>query len=183
MSKRVIQGVVGVMLVLAVAVLMLNRDRLHVYQIYFTEKLPEVNMQFQTLSAEMDEAALRQHFQGVALDCFNQPRQFNGLGDRVCYAYIGRADGQAALTLAMFSNNGRLSHALVQIPWWAHGGMVSRMVAQYGKANRDGRIGGYLGGPVVRWNLPKGHLTINRDRQINPLGWSVILWTASGVQP
>lgn len=154
----------------------ISRDCLHVYQTYFRERSPEITTHFNALSVEMDEAAVRQHFSGVALNCI--PESGSDLGDRVCYSSISKADGQAALTLAIFSKKGKLTHAIVQIPWWAHRTWLQSLKTRHGQFRYAGVVGGG-GGPVLRWELPGGYLEMNRDRGYNPLTWSVLIWTGT----
>lgn len=160
-------GVIGLVLVL-------SHDRLHVYRGFLNETSPQITMRYEQLSVDMDEAAVRRHFAGVTLDCFGQPKAANGLGDRVCYAPIDGVDGNAALTLALFFNKGRLSVAVVHVPWWRHLGMKRRLLARYGEPGSGGVTD--KGDPVLRWKLPNGDLDFARDRDINPLNWSGVVW-------
>lgn len=146
----------------------LQRDRLHVYSRYMREKSPEITMRFAELSHDMDEAAVRKHYEGVGLQCASEG---GSLGDRVCYASIDRADGMAAMTLATFFVKGKLVRALVQMPWWSHGTWQKALKAQYGLYQHAG--------PVLRWTIPNGSLEANRNRGINPLSPSVLMWMAS----
>lgn len=154
--------------------LFLNRDRLHVYQTYFRENSPEVTLRFEELSKDMDEATIRQHFQGVQLDCFNQS---SGMGDRTCYTPTSKADGLPALTLAIFFKKGKLSTAIVQVPWWAHPSWLKRLKLQASQPRQDGTTPGR--GAVLRWDLPNGYLNFNQNRGIDPLGWSVLVWVGT----
>lgn len=163
-------------------VLWMNADRLHVYKKYFFEKSPSISLRYEDLSADMGEAEILKHFAGAGLRCINQSKASNGMGDRVCYASIDRADDFPAMTVATFSNGGRLNHVLVQVPNWAHTRWLDRFVGQYGKADRDGRVDGMLGGPVLRWGLPNGKLNMSRERDLNPMQWGVLLWVAAEVK-
>lgn len=155
-------------------VLALSHDRLHVYQRVLRETSPQITMRYEQLSVDMDEATVRRHFAGVALQCLGQPKEVNGLGDRVCYAPIDAVDGNAALTLALFFNRGRLSVAVVHVPWWRHVGMKKRLVARYGEPGSGGVT--EKGVPILRWKLPSGDLDFGRDRDFNPLNWSGVVW-------
>ena len=167
----------AVFLCVVALVLLGNQDRMHIYSTYFRETSPQVQMRLGELSGDMDEAAIRKHFDDVPFKCHNEPLATTGLGDRLCYTNIDKADGLPAFTLVTFFKKGRLSHAVVQVPWWVHGSWRDRLVAQYGKANRAGVVS-RLGGPVLRWPMPNGHLEYNRERSLNPLEWSAVFWTA-----
>ena len=105
------------MLVFAMVALLLifNRERLHVYGKYLRETSPEITARLVDLSSAMNEAQLKKHFDGVPLNCIHQDAGSNSLGDRVCYAALDKADGDAALTLAAFFRNGYLSHVMVHV--------------------------------------------------------------------
>lgn len=170
--QRTILGVVAVIAVLV----FLSYDRLHVYGRYLREKSPDITVNFSGLSVDMDEAKVRKHFEGLALTCIGQGPGNDSLGDRVCYASIDKADGDAALTLAAFFRKGKLVHAMVQMPWWVLNSWHRRFTAQYGYPVRAGNVS-LLGGPVLRWSMPNGHIESNRNRSFNPLSWNVIFWT------
>lgn len=168
-----------IVVVLCVAVVLgaLNFHRIPTYRAWLNEKSPEVSMRYAQLSGQMDEAALRKHFEGVALQCYNEPDQAGRVAERICWTGLDKADGGAALTMAAFFNKGRLASVVLHVPWWVHGTWRDRLVAQYGKANRAGFVSA-LGGPVLRWTLPNGTLEYNRDRSLNPLEWSAVFWSA-----
>jgi hypothetical protein len=173
--------IVMALLVTTVALLVfLNHDRMHVYGTYLREKSPEITTRLLDLSTEMDEPQLKKHFEAVSLTCVDQTPESNGLGDRVCYSAIDKADGDAALTLAAFLRQGKLAHVIVQVPWWVHKSRITRLTAQFGQPSRAGLVARF-GGPVLRWTLPSGHIDVNRDRSFNVLNWNVILWTGSKV--
>lgn len=170
-----LQVTLVIVLVALGLMMFLQRDRLHVYSRYMREKSPEINMRFAELSHDMDEAAVRKHYEGAGLQCASEG---GSLGDRVCYASIDRADGMAAMTLATFFVKGKLVRALVQMPWWSHGTWQKALKAQYGLYQYAGTVGA-MQGPVLRWTIPNGSLETNRNRGINPLSPSVVIWTAS----
>jgi len=173
--------IVAALVVLGI-VLWINADLLYVYRTYYLQKSPSISLRYTDLSADMGESEIRKHFEGVGLHCINESKASNGLGDRVCYGSIERADGLPALTLATFSNKGRLHHVLVQVPNWTHGRWLQRFVGLHGKADRDGRVDMILGGPVLRWSLPNGKLNMSRERELNPMQWSTVLWVAAEVK-
>ncbi len=163
-----LKNALAVLVILGVLVFLLNYPRLHVYQQYLREPAPATRMRYELLSTDMDEAAVRQHFAGVPLTCIPESREVNGLGDRVCYAALSRADDNPALGLALFFNKGRLGTAIVQVPWWRHVGQRMRLVARYGEPRiRDDKL---------HWKLPNGLLVVNQSRALNPLQWSVVMW-------
>lgn len=161
--------------------LAINHDRIHVYQTFLRETSPHVSTNFSALSIDMDEDTVRQHFAGVPFFCEANGPGNDGLGDRACYAAIDRADGDAALTLALFFRQGKLAHAVVQMPWWVHQSWMDRLVQKYGVPTHAGRVSRF-GGPVLRWSVPNGYLEFNRDRSFNPLEWNVVMWTGRPMQ-
>jgi hypothetical protein len=177
--------VVFLILCLVFVTIWLNVDRLHVYQKYWTQTSQPISMRLTGLNSQMTEEALRQHFAPVMLTCINQPKAQNSMGDRVCYAAIDRADNLPALTLAGFFDQGRLRFVLMHTPWWAHQRWLNQIVHSHGVANRAGQTpnshmsNAFGQSPVLRWQLPKGHIEFNRDRGFDPLAWSTLLWTAS----
>ena len=167
----------GIAALAALALLVFtHRDRMDVYGTYIRQTSPSVEIRLADLSVAMDEAAVRKHFDGVPLQCVAQASGPDILGERVCYAQIDRADGQAALMLATFFNQGHLVRAVVQVPWWVHGVWIQRFTAQWGQPVQAGRVS-LLGGPILRWKVANGQVEFNRDRSFNPLDWNVIVWT------
>ena len=154
----------------------LNFERLDVYRTYLREKSPEIQTRFNDLSVSMDEATVKQHFSGLAFRCMVQRAGEDDLGERVCYAPIEKADGEAALGLAALFNKSKLVRVIVQMPWWVLDGWAERSTLQYGEPKFAGRVS-LVGGPVLRWTLPNGHLESNRDRSFNLLSWNVVIWT------
>lgn len=155
--------------------LALNAGVLHVYQEYFTEKLPAVRVPWKALSASMGEAEVRALFPDTNVRCIAQATD---MGDRVCYMSVERVDGYAALTVAFFFQKGRLNLATVHVPWWAHGRAAGAMARDFGPHGRD------WPGPMQlrRWDLQQGKLQMNETRSINPLSWSAIVWTPQGAR-
>jgi len=166
--------VIGILAVLVFS----SYDRMHVYGTYIREKSPEISTRLTDLSVEMDEAMARKHFEGVPLNCIAQWPGGDSLGDRVCYASIDKADGDAALTLAAFFKKGKLAHVIVQVPWWVRETWQQRFRTQFGQPRHAGVVGRF-GGPVLRWSMPNGYVELNRDRSFNPLEWNVIVWTGN----
>lgn len=185
MSKDLPKWVqIAIVLVIAMVALLVfsSQDRIHVYGTYLREKSPEITTNFLALSDEMDEIMIRKHFEGVPLTCIGQGPGSDSLGDRVCYASIDKADGDAALTLAAFFRKGRLARVIVQTPWWVHKSWATRLTTQFGAPVHAGLVSRF-GGPVLRWTLLNGHVDSNRDRSINPLNWNVIVWTSRNAVP
>lgn len=173
---------VAIVLVIAVVALLVfsSQDRIHVYGTYLREKSPHIATNLPSLSVEMDEVMLRKHFEGLPLTCIGQGPGSDALGERVCYASIDRADGDAALTLAAFFRKGRLAHVTVQMPWWVHESWARRLTAQFGQPSQAGVVSRF-GGPVLRWSTPNGFVESNRDRSWNPLNWNAVFWTGRNV--
>lgn len=152
--------------------LALNWNVLHVYRKYFLEKGPHVQMPWAGLSASMDEAAARSLLKGVPLYCIDDA---TGMGQRTCYAAVKQVDGYPALTVALFFRNGRLSLATVHVPWWAHRAAAETLSARLG-ASQLARARG-SNEELRRWAVPGGVVDMNRDRSLNLLSWSAVVWT------
>lgn len=165
-------------LLMLVGLLVLSsREKMDVYGRYLRETSPAATLRLETLSAQMDEKAVLKHFEDVPLRCTGQAAGSDSLGERVCYAAIDRADDQPALMLAAFFNGGRLVRVLVQMPWWVHGAWMKTFRAAWGEPSKAGLVS-LTGGPVLRWQMPNGHVEFNARRSLNPLEWNVIVWTA-----
>lgn len=172
--KYLILALLGIALVY----MAMYHERLRVYAGYFRTDAPEVSMRYELLSASMDEAAVRKHFSGVHLTCIAESVSV-GLGDRVCYGAIDKADGAPALGLALFFRQGRLSRSIVQVPWWRHLFQKTRLLAMHGAPTLKEEPGEPA---MLSWRKPRGQLLFNRDRSsvLNPLAWSIVMWIASG---
>lgn len=166
---------IGVIGVLALLVLF-SLDRMPTYGTYIRQKSPEIATRFADLSVEMDEVAVRKHFEGAPLTCTAEAPGAVSLGDRVCYTPLDKADGDAALMLAAFFKKDRLARAIVQVPWWVHKTWMQRFMAQFGQPRQAG-LASRFGGPILRWSMPNGYVEFNRDRSFNVLEWNVIVWT------
>ena len=175
-----VQFVIVLMIAVVALLVFSSQDRIHVYGTYLREKSPHITTNLPALSVEMDEAMVRKHFDGLSLTCIGQGPGNDALGDRVCYAPIDRADGDAALTLAIFFSKGKLVHLIVQTPWWVHSSWQGRFMVQYGQPTHAG-VESRFGGPVLRWPMPNGYVETNRDRSFNPLNWNVLIWSGSNV--
>lgn len=169
-----LKWILAAVLVISLVLGALNFSRLRTYQSYFRESGPAVSMRYELLSHRMDGTAVRRHFEGLDLNCVAEG---GSLGDRVCYAALGSADGVPALGIALFFKKGRLSHSLVQIPWWRHLRQKQQLQARLGPPRLQSQPGQE---PLLGWQLPGGLLVYNRDRigDLNPLAWSVVMWTA-----
>lgn len=154
-----------------------NLPRLHVYLKYWGTQSPRIDMPYKALSRDMDEKALRATMSTLPLNCIAEDKARNGLGDRVCYSALNAADGAPALTAAFFFDDGRLAHAIVQVPWWGHHAAVRSLVARLGMpdAIQDQPV---RGNRLVQWRVPDGLVEFNRDPGWDPLGWSAVYWTA-----
>lgn len=164
----VMTGLVAVALLLA-----LNVDRLATYRAHFRGALPATELRLNELSVAMDSTAVKQHFQGLDFRCHHQP---SSLGDVYCYADVSRVDGLSALLVVTHFRQDHLTHVVVQMPWWAHGRWLDKLLAENGRFTTAG-LASRFGGPVLRWPVPNGQLEFNRDRSFNPLEWSALFWS------
>jgi hypothetical protein len=150
--------------------------RMHVYLKYWGGPSPSIAMPWQALSADMDEKALLAAAP-LPLKCIEQSKASNGLGGRVCYGSLDAVDGAPALGVAFFLDEGRLAHAVVQVPWWAHHRAARQAIARLGmpEAIQDRPA---KGNRLMQWRLANGLVEINRDPGWNPLQWGAIYWKA-----
>jgi len=163
------------LLALALALIVLPHfGSLHVYQKHFRADAREIALRFEELSPRMNEAALKEHFKDLPLWCM--PEQQSDLGDRVCVASLAKANDVPVLGLALFLRDGKLRHAILQVPWWAHGKMQDGYNREWGSPVPAGSDGS--GNAVVRWKLPGGQVEMNKQRYLGPLSWSTVLWSA-----
>jgi hypothetical protein len=158
--------------VLAALIVVPNIRALHVYEKYFRGNEPEAQIRFEALSPDWDEAAAQRHFTGLPMRCLSESN--SPLGNRVCFASISKANGNPALTLALFFKAGRLNVAVLQVPWWAHGRVRNSIIRQWGAPAPSGTDG--TGWSIGRWELPNGRLEMNNSRFLNPLSWSAVMW-------
>ena len=165
----------GVLAVVIALVVLPNVASLHVYEKHFRGNAPQVRLRFDELSSTMDEAAVRAHFQGQApLTCI--PETQSTLGNRVCYTALRKANGEPALTMALFLRDGRLRHGVLHVPWWAHGAVQAGFTRDYGQPRPSGVD--ESGKRLVRWTMAGGKLEMNDSRYFGPLNHSTAFWTA-----
>lgn len=159
--------------VVAVLIVLPNIRALHVYEKYFRGNEPQAQIRFEALSPAWDEAAAQAHFKGLPMRCLNESQ--SPLGNRVCFASLSKANGNPALTLALFFKAGRLNVAVLQVPWWAHGRVRASIITRWGQPVPSGTDG--TGWSIGRWDLPNGRLEMNNTRFLSPLSWSAIMWS------
>lgn len=168
---------IGGAVAIAAVVTVTSLPRLHVYLKYWGAQSPSTSVPYATFSADMDENAVRAAMPALSLTCIAEDKARNGLGDRVCYSSLQRADDAPALTLAFFFDHGRLAHAVLQVPWWGHHATVRSLVGRLGmpEAIQDEPV---RGSRLVQWRVRGGLVEMNRDPGWNPLGWSAVYWKA-----
>lgn len=159
-------------LMISALTLAFNWQTLHIYRKYFTQPQPDAIVPWQKLSAEMDEAAALASMPGLPWRCV---RDETRMGQRTCYTSARRINGHAAMTVAMFFNNGRLRVVTVHVPWWAHREATLALVRDHGKSMGRGRAAG-SDESLLGWRMAGGDLAINRQRSLNPLQWSALVW-------
>ncbi|MES2999173.1 MAG: hypothetical protein V4787_00655 [Pseudomonadota bacterium] len=147
----------------------------HVYLKYFGAKSPRIAVDYAGLSNDMDEKAALAHFAPLALRCMDEPKEINRLGDRVCHAALDAADEVPALTLALFFDSGKLAHATIHVPWWAHHRLAKTLVEKLG-APEALNLAPVAGNRLIQWRVKGGVVVFNRDPGWDPLDWSAVYW-------
>ncbi|KQP21771.1 hypothetical protein [Pseudorhodoferax sp. Leaf267] len=133
-----------------------------------------IALDYATLSAGLDEAALQQRLAGAPLRCTNTAEA------RICEADLARADGLPAARLRATLQGGRLQQTEVFLPWWRHHQAARTLAATLGAPSAydtDAPAPGIA--PGIVWAFEQGALRIARDPGWNPWRWSVLRWTAT----
>lgn len=159
---------------LAVGTIGLHMPQSHVYQRSLLEDAPVIQLAWRSFSEDLTEAQLRKVVP-TDLRCITQNRP-DSLGSRVCYAAVARVNGVQALTLALFLTDGRLSQAVLHVPWWAHAPMARQLVADLGMPVAIQELTDIVPQRLVQWRLPNGSVQINRAPGLDPLAWSAVMW-------
>lgn len=171
------QALVALMACVPVLLVLVNWNRLHIYQRYFFERSAPVSLPWDPLSPLMSEADVNT-LVGRPLTCMPDP---TSMGSRTCYTPVHKVNDHPAHTIAFFFDRGQLNTAMVQVPSWAHQEARNMLIARHGGGGpaRDGR-----GVDLMRWNLAQGKVDMNSHRSwLNPLDWSAIVWTPPGEAP
>ncbi|QID16458.1 hypothetical protein G3580_01725 [Nitrogeniibacter mangrovi] len=130
------------------------------------------------LTGRMSESDVVRFAGEVPLRCDPMPPGNERLGDRVCHAYIRRFDEHRAYYVAFFFRDGRLASMKVDVPWWLHGLMETRLIAQYGPP-QGRQLLPTNGERLEGWQLPGGAVFYNRDPDLNPLQWNTVYWMSA----
>lgn len=145
---------------------------------HFTHGQAAVTMRYAQLSAQMDEAALKAHFDGLALVCApaqNQPTQVE------CLATPDQVDGVSALQLRFGLVDGHLTEAAVLVPWWRHHTALRALLRDLGAAQSLSPENDPP--PQIIWCVPGGEVQLNRVPGFDPLHASRIVWRAVEIAP
>ncbi|MFZ4287874.1 hypothetical protein [Variovorax sp. HJSM1_2] len=145
---------------------------------HFTHGEKPVAMRYAQLSAQMDEAALKAHFDGLPLGCApaqHQPSQTE------CLATPDQVDGVSALQLRLLLADGHLSEATVLLPWWRHHTALRALLRDLGAAHALSPENEPQ--PQIIWRVPGGEVRLNRAPGFDPLHASRIVWRAAEIAP
>jgi hypothetical protein len=149
-------------------------DDIGVVAQHFTQGQGAIAMRYAQLTAQMDEAALKSHFDGLALVC----APVNAQPTRVeCLATPHQLDGVSALQLRLALVDGRLSEAAVLVPWWHHHTALRALLRDLGAAHSLSPEN--VPHPQIIWRVPGGEVLLNRVPGFDPLHASRILWRAA----
>ena len=148
-------------------------DNISLYTQHLNQAQGAVAMRYAQLSGQMDEAALKAHFAGLAMLCRPvqaQPTQ------QECLATPQQVDGVSALQLRLVLTDGRLTKATVLVPWWRHNPALRVLLRDLGAAQalspQDDAH------PSIIWRVPGGEVRLNRAPGFDPLYASRIVWRA-----
>lgn len=156
------------------AALVLQRDVLTEYKLYFTQDRKAASLDLAALSEDWTERTVRERFAGYPIICvkYQGPLPVQ----RACAVDVASANGVPALYISFFFASGRLDQVSINVLWWYH------QTAYQSLANTFGPPSGSQPLPIsgVRlhgWKLANGAAVfLNRDRSLNPLQWSSIYW-------
>lgn len=136
----------------------------------------DIMIDIRVLSDEWSEKDLRQKIPNLSLAC--KASASPDLEDQICEAYIRSFLGvKASYVLFGFRNN-KLARMAVDIPWLQHSTMEKQLIREFGYPDSKDAIR-FMHGNFVRWKLGKNSLYYNWLRDLNPLGWSTIIWVSS----
>jgi hypothetical protein len=165
------------LLVLGVTgLIMLFPEHAREYRLYLTENRPALTLGYSEISQEWTEQQLKERFSNLTFRCYdNRPGEY--LDERSCFADIDSHNGTPAMNVAFYLAAGKLNHVGIQVPWWAHGKQWSKLKNAYGRplATQQQPIQGVR---LSGWQLSGGSVFFNRDRPLNPLMWSMVLWSS-----
>ncbi len=145
---------------------------------HLTSGQSAIAMRYAQLSAQMDEAALKVHFDGLALVCApakSKPTQVE------CLATPDQVDEVSALQLRLLLVDGHLSEATVLVPWWRHHTALRALLRDLGAAQSLSPEHDLQ--PQIIWRVPGGEVRLNRAPGFDPLHASRILWRAADSVP
>lgn len=158
------------------ALLFTQIDRLDVYKRYLTDRRPAARLDFYNLGDTWTEQTLRQAFPGIRVSCYRYTETRDA--DRVCALDSESLNGIPTLYTAFFFSFGKLSHASINVPWWALADARHILVSSYGPPTASQRRP-HKGLRLEGWQLGNGSaLFINRDRPLYPLEWNAVLWNS-----
>lgn len=150
-------------------------DHFREYRRYLTDKRPPMDFSFLEISEDWSEADLKAHFYTQKLSCYAEESGV-GAGGRSCYVDIASHNDAPAMSIVFFFKKDHLQKAFIRVPWWGHSSMLESIRKHYGAS------AGFLeheapSGPVLSWRLENGSaLFYNRDVELNPVKWSLVLW-------
>jgi hypothetical protein len=175
MLRVAIYGTLALLLA-AAGLVMAFPEHAREYRLYLTENRPALTLSYAEISQDWTEPQLRERFSNLTLRCYdNGPGEY--LDDRSCFADISSHNGTPAMNVAFHLAAGKVNHVGVQLPWWAHGRQWSQLKSAYGNplAAQAQPVEGHR---LFGWQLSGGAVFFNRDRPLNPLMWSMVLWSS-----
>ena len=145
---------------------------------YLTDRRVGVDFELSALSQDWSESDLRREFPDLHIACY--PTDKPGVPEeRSCFADVNAFASTPAIFVAFFMAGGRLSRVMINVPWWAHEDGFRTLVERHGRPDVS-QLLPHGGQRLHGWRLDDGSAVFfNRDRALNPLKWSSIMWSSS----
>lgn len=177
-SGLVIFGLVVLVLLLWVLVIRaIYPGNVREYWRYLTEQRSAVDFELSALSEEWSEKELRRQFPEMQIACYATDTP--GVPEeRSCFADVKEFGNAPAMFIVFFMAKGQLNRVMINIPWWAHEDGFRAVVSRHGRPDASQLLP--VGGQRLHgWKLDDGSaIFVNRDRALNPLKWSSIMWSS-----
>ena len=176
-ALRVGKLLAAVVLTLVALLFLVFPQHLREYRLYFTEKRPSTVLSFEEMSQDWSEDDVKAKLRHVAFRCYdNKPGEY--MDDRTCYVDVSSHNGIPSLSLSFYFARNKLNHMAVQVPWWHQFSLSRLMKSAYGKPTGS-QLFPVAGVRLTGWQLRSGSAVfMNRDLPLNPLSWSMVLWSS-----
>lgn len=133
-----------------------------------------LDINFNNITSDLNEEKVIQKFQDVKLKCM---REGTEMGDRVCWAYIRKANGIPAKLAAFFFIENKIFQIKIDVKGEEHTRLLNQLKDDYGEWEFMTNQPGPYGSPIAAWFLPSGTLSVS---ETVPAGVdSQILWVSN----